>query len=540
VVAAGEECDDGNMINGDGCDATCRFSCLSSDVTRNCTPADECAGQGTCNDATHICAAGTPLPDDAACAAGPNNFCRAGVCTAPVCGNSMIERGEDCEGGEGCKVDCKFLCVNDPATECAGTGTPAVCQQFACTPTHACEIVPDPAADGNACDPANPNNSCSAGICTAPTCGNGQRERGEDCDDSGQLNLDGCDSACKFEEAQRITTLRQQFATDAFCPQNALGAAITPDAQPIIQGTWDLPVSDGTLSIVFKFLGLLDLTGGDTPFTIGFVNASAGGRVLAAIPTCPNQVCEEGPDPFSSETAINCPQDCTYDGNNDLDWWYVRDPASVDATETPLVQLPGEIIGDHLTAGPGTISLKLLFAFQPAQVTLFDAKVDAVLTGGPVNAPTVSTMGTPPGHLASEHLSPTLTSIAGTNTGAMCSNVSSASLFNTPIPVLLQVVCTKPDPNDPSAQIAVFTPDNWLLDAFITGCDVFGMPGILPIQPDGSIDGATYHFAFDPATRAVTSCTKDGAPAQLTDCVDNATYSSYFQFSTNRVIIKRN
>jgi hypothetical protein len=118
--------------------------------------------------------------------------------------------------------------------------------------------------------------------------------------------------------------------------------------------------------------------------------------------------------------------------------------------------------------------------------------------------------------------------------------VSVASLFNTPMPNLLQIVCTRPDPNHPTGQLAVFTPDNRLLDAFVTGCDVFGKPGILPTQPDGSLDGATYHFAFDPTTRAVTSCTKAGAPAQLTECVNNATYSSYFKFSTDRVIIKRN
>jgi cysteine-rich repeat protein len=540
VRADTEECDDGNTINGDGCDAGCRFSCLSSDVTRNCAPADECGGQGTCNNATHTCAAGTPLPDGHACAGGPNNVCSGGVCKAPVCGNAVVEPGEDCDGGAGCKANCTFLCADAPATECAGT-LPA-CQTFACTPTHTCEIIADPAVNGAACDPANPANVCVAGACQAPRCGDGVRETGEDCDDGGQINLDGCDSACKFEEDQRITSLRQQFATDAFCQQNAIGVAITPNAQPTIQATWNMPVSNGSLSIVFKFLGLLDLTGMDSPFTLGFVNASPAGRVVAAEPVCGNHVCEDNPDPSLPEAFFNCPGDCTYDGNNDLDWWYVRDPASVDASETPLVKLSGQVAGGHLTAGPGTIHLKLPFALEPAQVTLFDVKVDAIVDG-PVNAPTLSAMGATPGHLASEHLSPTLTSVAGASTGAMCSNVSLASLFDAPMPNLLQVACTRPDPHDPHdppGQIAVFTPNNRLLDAFVAGCDVFGIPGILPTQPDGSRDGATYHFAFDPATRMVTSCTKDGGPAQLTDCVNNATYSSYFKFSADRVIIKRN
>jgi cysteine-rich repeat protein len=540
VVAAGEECDDGNLIEGDGCDATCRFSCLSSDVTRNCTPADECAGQGTCNDVTHICAAGTPLPDDTACAVGPNNFCRAGVCTAPMCGNAMIERGEDCEGGEGCKADCKFLCVNDPATECAGTETPAACQKFACTPTHTCEIVTDPALSGSSCNPDIPADVCVAGVCGPPGCGDATLGIGEDCDDGDQINLDGCDSACKFEMAQRITSLQQQFTTDAFCPHNALGAAITPIAEKTIQGTWDQPVTDGSLSIVFKFLGLQDLTGGDTPFRLGFVKALAAGRVLAASPECGNGVCEESPFPGSSEfggtnpSDLACPLDCTYDGNNDLDWWYVRDPASVDANEDPLEQLSGQIAAGRLTAGPGTVNLNLLFALQPALVKLFDTKVEA-LVDGLVTAPTVSTTGTPPGHLASEHLSPALTSVQGSSTGAMCSNVSAESLFNTPMPIALLFTCT-----DATGQVAAFTPDNHLLDVFVAGCLVFGTPGISPTQPDGSRDGATYHFAFDSETLAVTSCTKDAQPALLTDCVNNATYSSFFKFAADRVIIKRN
>jgi hypothetical protein len=230
---------------------------------------------------------------------------------------------------------------------------------------------------------------------------------------------------------------------------------------------------------------------------------------------------------------LACPADCTYDGNNDLDWWYVRDPMSVDASETPLEQLSGQITGGRLTAGPGTVSLNLLFALQPALVKLFDTKVDAQIDGM-VTAPTVSAMGTTPGHLASEHLSPTLTTVQGSSSGAMCSNVSVESLFNTPMPLLLEGVCT-----DATGQAPVFTSANHLLDAFIAGCRVFGTTGILPTQPDGSLDGATYRFAIDPMTSAVTSCTKDGAPALLTDCVSNATYSSYFKFAADRVIIKR-
>src|SRR4051812_16231730 len=47
ITTAPEECDDGNVTDGDGCNA-CAFSCKSGDAARNCTPADSCQGQGTC------------------------------------------------------------------------------------------------------------------------------------------------------------------------------------------------------------------------------------------------------------------------------------------------------------------------------------------------------------------------------------------------------------------------------------------------------------------------------------------------------------
>jgi cysteine-rich repeat protein len=541
-----EECDDGNTVDGDGCDATCKFSCVSTDSARDCAGDDECTAS-TCNDASHTCTPVTAVADNQPCEGGAN-YCLSGVCTAAVCGNGKVEPGEDCEGTGSCN-HCKFVCTDAPATQCAST--PPVCQTYACGAGNTCVTVADAAADGAACDPAHAGNVCVAGTCQAPACGDGVREAGEQCDDGNTLNLDGCDSSCQFEESQRVTSLQQQFASDAFCPTNALGEAITPDAQSTIQATWDVPVSDGTLSIVFKFLGLQSLTGGDTPFTLGFVKARAGGRTLlpsGVDPVCGNGVCEESPDPGLSENASDyalqtdagsyCPDDCTYDGMSDLDWWYVRDPASVDATETPKQQLSGQIRSGLLTAGPGTVTISLLFAFQPSDVMLFDTRVEAAVDGA-VTAPTLATGAAPPGHLASEHLSPSLTSVEGSTTGSLCSQVSAASLFHTPIPTVLQGTCTeRTDPDDPNTDHPVFTSANTLLDVFVAGCAVFDTPSVTPTQPDSARDGATYHLDIDD-TRTVTSCTRNGVPAVLDDCLAQATYSSYFKFAADRVILKR-
>src|ERR1041385_1418496 len=96
IVAPGEECDDGNQVSGDGCDANCRFTCLASDATRNCAPADACGGPGVCT-ASHTCMAGTPLADGSPC--GTGQVCVAKVCTSTTCGNGTREFGEDCDDG---------------------------------------------------------------------------------------------------------------------------------------------------------------------------------------------------------------------------------------------------------------------------------------------------------------------------------------------------------------------------------------------------------------------------------------------------------
>ena len=438
-VDVGEECDDGNTVDGDGCDATCTFSCVSTDSARDCASSNECVTASTCNDATHTCATGTPVTDDQPCAGGAS--CLSGVCTAAVCGNGKVEPGEDCDGGAGC-INCKVACTNDPATQC--TGTAPVCQKFACGTDSTCTTVPDSDADGAACDATHASNVCVNGTCQAPVCGDGVRQGDEQCDDGNTLNLDGCDSACRFEEDQRVISLQQQFVPDDFCTSDALGAAIAPAAQDLIQFTWDQPVADGTLSVVFKFIGLQSLTGGDSPFTLGFVKTHVPGRPLVDSPDCGNGICEESTEPGATESFSTCPDDCTYDGRNDLDWWYTPDPASFDATGTPLQELSGQITNHVLTAGPGTITINLLFAFQPADVTLYGTTIQAAVDGA-VNAPTMATTAAPPGHLASEHLSPTLTSVSGSTTGALCSQVSAASLFNTPIPFLLQQTCSTPD-----------------------------------------------------------------------------------------------
>jgi cysteine-rich repeat protein len=618
IVTAPEECDDGNVTDGDGCDSNCKFSCKSSDPARNCTPTDACAGQGTCNDTTHVCAAGTPLTDGTMCGTG-NDYCKTGHCTMPMCGNGVKEPGEDCDDGglngtlhDGCTTACKFACVN-PATDC---GAPPVCEKFQCTTAHVCQAVPDASQNGNmcgsmlvckdgacagatavcgngivetgedcdfgtgngpntgceantckfscanaaACDDGNAcngtetcdpvtvgsstgkkcdpgtalsdgtacgttkicvskicqNSTCGDGVidirtenCDPPgsivmgktcdthchliVCGDGKLEDTEQCDDSNLVNLDGCDSNCKFEQEQRANFLDMSFDT-TICNPNRLGGAIQSVAQSSISSSLATNVKNGMLNIMMKFVGLDDLTGTSStaPFALGFVNSSV-----------------------VSGTG--------YDGTMDLDWWYTVDTASIDGNRNPKTSLMnGKFAGSTLSADKGTVVLNVVIAGSPAVLTMYDSVISAQ-TVDAANAPTISSAGGTPGHLTTENILPSLKSFPTLSNGHLCGNITAASLAAVVMPSSLTgLTCFEG-----------YTASDHLLDAIVNGCTTFLGTAINKTQPDGSIDGN--HYTITLTGGRVKGCT--GGAAYPT-CLDKATFSSGFKFTSDRVIAK--
>src|SRR5262249_4062026 len=144
----------------------------------------------------------------------------------------------------------------------------------------------------------------------APVCGNGVREAGEQCDDGNVANIDGCDSACRFEQAQRAIWFKMQFTTGAFCTQNQLGSAIASVGQSQLQTAIDQAVAAGSCSVVLAPQNpLTDLGGINEPaFPLGFLS---GDPVL--------------------------PGSTSYNGANDLDWWYTVGPLGPGRVPTNLL-----------------------------------------------------------------------------------------------------------------------------------------------------------------------------------------------------------
>ncbi len=185
VLDPGEECDDGNDVDGDCCSSTCRFEHAGStcaDDGNGCTD-DVCDGAGACTHPNNT----APCDDGLFCTVG--DVCKDGVCGGTTrdcaavrndCNDAVCDEnanacvpvpkadGTSCSDGSACtRTD---ACV---AGRCVG-GDPVVCapgdqcrQDGVCDPaTGVCTNAPRP--DGTSCDDGDActrRDACVAGSC---------------------------------------------------------------------------------------------------------------------------------------------------------------------------------------------------------------------------------------------------------------------------------------------------------------------------------------------------------------------------------------
>jgi cysteine-rich repeat protein len=213
--SSGEECDDGNNINTDGCRNTCVLPECGDNIL---DPGENC--DGTLFEAGSACE--TCRPDCTCCGDGNtdageecddgNNIntdgCR-NTCVLPECGDDILDPGENCDGDlfeagsacETCRPDC--TCCGDGNTdsgeECddGNNNNADGCRNNCMLPECGDGILdPNESCDGTqfgdtACESCRPDCTC---------CGDGSTDSGEECDDGNNNNADGCRNNCTEPE----------------------------------------------------------------------------------------------------------------------------------------------------------------------------------------------------------------------------------------------------------------------------------------------------------------------------------------------------
>jgi len=269
VIDPGEQCDDGvpatqktgsNAID-DGCTALCQI-----EANWDCTtpgPGKPCIYLGVCGNgkltSNKVCDDGNTTSGDG-CAGDCQSIEPGWQCPVPgkacirICGDGKVELGKQCDDGNTTSGDgCSASCGVEPGWTCVGA--PSVCTKSICgngvkETGESCDCGTDPTKVPTGCtgpnglfngDGSGCSNTCTKEpICRgttgtgktqacATTCGNGNLEVGEDCDDGNLVNGDGCSSTCTIEKGFTCTT------------------QVNPDTQPCTQSTYsgqclELPV----------------------------------------------------------------------------------------------------------------------------------------------------------------------------------------------------------------------------------------------------------------------------------------------------------
>ncbi|RME57426.1 MAG: DUF4215 domain-containing protein, partial [Candidatus Dadabacteria bacterium] len=183
IVETGEDCDDGNIEDGDGCSSTCQIEFMFPTCGNGILePPEECDDGNTVN------------------GDGCDSECRNESPPSPQCGNGVVENGEECDdgniiSGDGCSSTCQNEIPNPPPP----TPNQPVCGNKIIENGEQCD-------DGNTTDGDGCSSSCQTETPNpppptpaSPVCGNNIVEDGEQCDDGNTTDGDGCSSSCQVE-----------------------------------------------------------------------------------------------------------------------------------------------------------------------------------------------------------------------------------------------------------------------------------------------------------------------------------------------------
>ncbi len=222
-LEAGEGCDDGGTVNGDGCNATCRL-----EDTRPCnTTAPGSVGDASC--ASGVCDTSGGAP---------------GVCEPVGCGDGRRQAGEGCDDGGTANGDgCNSVCLIENTRAC-NAATPGLTGNASCA--------------SGACD----TTGGAPGVCEPVGCGDGNLGAAEGCDDGNVASGDGCNAMCKIEDNRPCNATAPGLIGNPSCASNTCN--LTGGAPGVCMGrdSDDDGVTD-SVDIDDDNDGILDVEEGD-------------------------------------------------------------------------------------------------------------------------------------------------------------------------------------------------------------------------------------------------------------------------------------
>lgn len=322
---AGEACDDGNSLGGDGCSADCTqvekdFVCPG--------PGESCVFTVVCGDGRiagpETCDDGNERDDDgcsAKCAIEPGYVCltQGHPCSAAECGDGVVAGEERCDdGGDSSGDGCSELCEVEAGYACPNANE--ACHKTVCN--DGVKEGDEPCDDGNSvvgdgCTPfCEVEPDCSAGDCHS-RCGDGLSlpSDDEECDDGNTLDHDGCSSTCKIEQGYSCSIETSQLP-------DVLEVPVTYRDFIAIPNTAD--PRNPTRHPDFEIFAGQGITPGLVASTL-----SASGKPQYT------GICDDTEQPYP---APACPYGQQMTTQESFDQWY-NDDASVNATKVERMQL---------------------------------------------------------------------------------------------------------------------------------------------------------------------------------------------------------
>ena len=234
-----ERCDDGNLVDGDGCSSDCTIE----------RPLEAVCGNGVAQGPTEQCDDGNDVSGD-----GCSKYCTIEVPPEVVCGDGIAQGpAEQCDDGNGLNGDgCSNTCTIE-------VPPPAVCGDgVAQGPKEQCD-------DGNRLVGDGCNIDCRIERPMVAVCGDGFADRPEQCDDGNFVSGDGCSCSCQIEHPVTMSGLEDR------------GLTVFDHATNL---EWEKKTTDGSIhdkgNVYMWSAGWLDPNPSGTAFTVFLASLNAG------------------------------------------------------------------------------------------------------------------------------------------------------------------------------------------------------------------------------------------------------------------------